>query len=194
MPVGLFLLFAALSAILFAVLLFLPMENAMAVSTKRNALLNLFQGFSVRTLLGQLVDRKFRLRANDMVKVNNGRVRESTKRTVLRRFELHPQLAVVSPILGRKLLMLFFISLIPALICLFVLFSADCEILIRHLFNPLSPVKTMHPGPWIAGFEQLITTLNQAIGAGRVSGSVANNPGEIFTLGVLLPDGNHAFL
>lgn len=166
----------------------------MTVSAKWNALLDLLNRFRVGPLLNKFIDRLFIGVADHVMKVNDGRVRKAAKRTVLRRFKFHPQLAIVPLVFCRNLLMFLFISLIPAFICLFVFFPSDFEILVRHLLNFLSPVKAMDPGPGIARFEQLITPFNQTVGAGWVGGSVTNNPFEFIALGVLLTDGNHAFL
>ena len=166
----------------------------MAVRTERNALLDLFPRFGVRTLLGQLVDRLLTCVANDVVKVNDGRMREPAMRTILRRLKLHPGLSAIPAVLVYGLLVLFLVFKVPAFICQAIFELANFRILVRHLGQLLSPVKGLAISPWLTWIEQLVPAFNQTVRAGRVIGRVRDNPFKFIAPGIALPERNHAFL
>lgn len=166
----------------------------MAISAKRDALLDFFPRFRVRTLLGQLVDRLLACVANNVVKVDDGRMREPAMGTTLRRFKLHPGLATTPAVLINGSLVPLFILQVPTFIRLSVFELANFRILVRHLKQFLSPVQGLAISPWLARIEQLVPAFNQTVGTGRVIGRVRDNPFKFMALGIALPERNHAFL
>ena len=166
----------------------------MTVSAKRDALLDFFPRLRVRTLLGQMVDGSLGFVADDVVKINHGRMRKPAERTFLRRLELHPQLAIIAAVFSRTGHVFLFVSLVPALICLSIFNFPLFRILVRHLLDALSPVKTMDVRPGIARLEQLVPAPDETIRTLRVCRGVGNDPGVILALGVHFADGNHALL
>lgn len=135
----------------------------MTVSAERNALLDLFSRLCVRTLLGQVMNGFLGFVADYVVKVNDGRMGESTKSAFLRRFELHPQIAILSTVFGRTGHVLCFVFKVPALVCLSIFDFTYFRILVRHLLDFLSPVKAMHVGPGIAWLEQLVPAPDETV-------------------------------
>lgn len=166
----------------------------MAVSAKRYALLDLFPRFPVGTLLGQLVDRLLACVANDVVKVDDGRMREPAMRTILRRLKLHPGLATKTAVLANGLLVFLFVRQVPAFIRFSVFELTNFRILVRHLDQLLAPVQGLAISPWLTRIEQLVPAFNQTVGTRRVIGRVRDNPFEFIALGIALPERNHAFL
>jgi len=116
-----FLPFAPQLASFFSVNPLLPMQNSVAICTKRDALLNFFHGLGVRALLGKLIHGTLVFAADHVMKVNDGRMREPAMKTILRRFELGPQGPGIAFIRGRTGHVLFFISLVPTFIGLGIL-------------------------------------------------------------------------
>ena len=130
---GNFLPFAPHLASLFGIDPLLPMQDPVAVSAKRNALChNFFHCPGIRTVFNQLANNQFFV-ANNMMKINGGRMIEPTHKAVLRRFELDPQGAVLFFVFGRTGLVLCFILLIPTLVCLGILLGTNDWIFIWHL-------------------------------------------------------------
>lgn len=166
----------------------------MAVRTERYALLDFFPRLRIGTLLGKFIDRKFRLRANDVVKINDGRMRKPAMRTILCRFKFHPGLTAIAAALVNGFLVLFFVYQVPALISFSVFELANFRIFVWHLGQFLSPVKGFAISPRLTWIKQLIPAFNQTVRARRVIGRVRDNPFEFMTPGIALPERNHAFL
>lgn len=128
-----FLPFAPQLAGLFGVNSLLPMQNSVAICTKRDALLDLFKRLGIRTTLGKLIHGTFAIAPDHVMEIDNRGMREPAMKTVLRRFKLGPQGPGIAFIRGRTGHVLFFISLVPTFVSLGILLAANDWIFIWHL-------------------------------------------------------------
>lgn len=117
----------------FLVLGLLPMQYAMAIRAKCDALgTYFFHRLGIRTVFDQLVNGSL-LISDHVMEINGRRMRKPAHKTILRRFELGPQGSVIAFILSRTRLVLFPIFLIPTFVGLSILFGANDWIFIWHL-------------------------------------------------------------
>jgi hypothetical protein len=112
---------------------FLPMQDPVTVSAKRDALRhNLFHRPGVRPVSNQGADNEL-IFADHVMEINRRRVFEPAHKAFLRLFKLDPQGAVVFSVFGRTGFVFSFIFLIPTLVCLGILLGANDWIFIWHL-------------------------------------------------------------
>ena len=128
-----FLPLAPQFASFFGVNSLLPMQNSVAICTKRDALFDLFKRLGVRATPGKLIHGTFAFAADHMMEIDDRGMREPAMKTILRRFELGPQGPVTAFILGRTGHVLFFIFLVPTFVGLGILLAANDWIFIWHL-------------------------------------------------------------
>lgn len=117
----------------FLVLGLLPMQYAMAIRAKCDALsANFFHRLGIRPIFDQLVNGSL-LIPDHVMEINGRRMREPAHQTILRRFELGPQGPVLAFILSRTGFMLGLVFLVPTLTGLCSLLAAIDWIFVWHL-------------------------------------------------------------
>lgn len=104
----------------------------MAVGTQRDTLLDLLPGGGKPSVSHQLVYTFFVRASDDVMKVNNRRVLQTTVGAFLRSFKLVPYFFLPHSINTGGLNMLFFVLLVPVVSVLLLLFFALDGVFVWH--------------------------------------------------------------